>query len=211
MAYEPLQVNYEEWQEWQIFSVVTVSEAALLLSGGDPAQAKNRGRLDGRAYALQQALLRDIRAGKLVASTPLEYVSDKYISRCRPQSPELAGDTEVSVSALIEWADARHMSHGWNPALHDEVPQAQSHDVSRYPDELPDATGTARRANDRPLGERERTNLLRIIRALDVMARLPERGAATNVQAQIQALGFNGPGDDTVRDVLKAARALEAD
>lgn len=66
-------------------------------------------------------------------------------------------------------------------------------------------------STEKLLGGRERANLLRIIRALDVMANLPERGAATSVQAQIQALGFNGPGDDTVRDVLKAARALEAD
>ncbi len=137
MAYDPLQVNYEEWQEWQIVSTLTVAEAALLLSDDDPAQAGNNRGLRGRAYVFQQALLRDIRAGRLTASMPLAYAPDgSGIYECNPETPELMGDTEVPVPALIAWADARGISHGWNPASHGDVPQAQSRDVSRYPDEL---------------------------------------------------------------------------
>jgi hypothetical protein len=64
---------------------------------------------------------------------------------------------------------------------------------------------------DKPLDERERASALRIIRALDVMAKLPERGAATSIEAQLRLLGFNRTLDSTIRKFLKAARALEPD
>lgn len=60
------------------------------------------------------------------------------------------------------------------------------------------------------LDPRERTSLLRIIRALDVMAKLP-KAAASSIEAQLHAIGFNGPGDTTIRNVIEQARALEPD
>jgi hypothetical protein len=67
------------------------------------------------------------------------------------------------------------------------------------------------RAEDKPLDTRERTNLLRIIRALSVMAKLPARGATPSLEKQLQQLGFSGPKDATIRSVLADARALEPD
>ena len=61
------------------------------------------------------------------------------------------------------------------------------------------------------LTSRREKSLLRIIRALDVMAKLPERGAAPVVELQLQELGFGGPSDETIRKVLAEARALEPD
>lgn len=61
----------------------------------------------------------------------------------------------------------------------------------------------------KPLEERERASLLRIIRALDVMAKLPQRGAATSIEAQLQKLGFSKPSEATIRKVIEQARALE--
>lgn len=61
----------------------------------------------------------------------------------------------------------------------------------------------------KPLDPRERTSLLRIIRALDVMAELPDRGAATSIETQLQILGFDGPKDSAIRSAIEAARALE--
>ena len=58
--------------------------------------------------------------------------------------------------------------------------------------------------------KREKT-LLRIIRALDALAELPERGATIEICTKLEGLGFDGPRDDTVREVLKAARALDSD
>lgn len=58
--------------------------------------------------------------------------------------------------------------------------------------------------------KREKT-LLRIIRALDALAELPDRGATVEICTKLEGLGFDGPRDDTVREVLKAARALDSD
>lgn len=59
-------------------------------------------------------------------------------------------------------------------------------------------------------GRREKS-LLRIIRALDVMAGLPKRGAATAIEAQVRQLGFDGPNDDTIRGIIEEARAMAMD
>lgn len=64
---------------------------------------------------------------------------------------------------------------------------------------------------DMPLDARERKNMLRVIRALENMATLPARGAATSVEAQLQQLGFDGPREATIRKLLDQARALEPD
>ncbi|WP_460710328.1 hypothetical protein [Lysobacter terrae] len=74
---------------------------------------------------------------------------------------------------------------------------------------LPEPDDT--RIDEQGLDPRREKSLLRVIRALDVMARLPERGAATSVQLQLQKLGFKGPNDDTTRKILEEARALPSD
>ena len=56
-----------------------------------------------------------------------------------------------------------------------------------------------------------RRNWLRIIRAIYEKANLPEHEAASTIEKMIQALGFDGPKDDTVRNVLKEALALRPD
>ena len=72
--------------------------------------------------------------------------------------------------------------------------------------------GGTGRVFDSPLKDadpRERTSLLRVIRALDVMTKLPERGAPTVVEKQLQELGFNSPREAAIRKILADARALE--
>jgi len=63
----------------------------------------------------------------------------------------------------------------------------------------------------RAMDTRKERSLLRIIRALDLMAKLPDRGAATSIEKQLQELGFKGPNDETIRKVIDEARALKAD
>ena len=58
---------------------------------------------------------------------------------------------------------------------------------------------------------RERGSLLRIVRSLDVMANLPDRGAASAIELQLQQLGFGSPKEATIRKILDEARKLEAD
>ncbi|GLQ45663.1 hypothetical protein GCM10007862_07140 [Dyella lipolytica] len=62
---------------------------------------------------------------------------------------------------------------------------------------------------DLALGSRERTSMLRIIRALTELAKLKERGSAVPIERQIQELGFDGPKESTIRDVLREARDLD--
>lgn len=62
-----------------------------------------------------------------------------------------------------------------------------------------------------PLRSDTRTNLLRVIRALYEKANFPEREAVGTVTQMIESLGFNGPKDDTVRNILDAARNLQPD
>lgn len=64
---------------------------------------------------------------------------------------------------------------------------------------------------DGALDTRERTTLLRIIRALDVMSKLPTRGAASSIETQLQQLGFNSPRDSAIRSAIHEARTLELD
>ena len=67
-------------------------------------------------------------------------------------------------------------------------------------------------SSGKPLEERERKSLLRIIRGLEVMAKLPSRGASTSLESQLHKLGFTkGPGEKTILEVLKKARELEPD
>jgi len=72
---------------------------------------------------------------------------------------------------------------------------------------LPPTNGS----NDKPLDARERTTLLRVIRALDAMAELPERGAPSSIEKQLQVLGFDGPKDSAIRAAIDEARKLEPD
>lgn len=91
----------------------------------------------------------------------------------------------------------------WARSLDIAVPQPLSDAVRRY------ATDPAAASGDEPLDPRERTTLLRIIRALAIMAKLPERGATGSIEKQLQELGFTGPKDAAIRKVLADARMLE--
>lgn len=91
----------------------------------------------------------------------------------------------------------------WARSLELEVPQPLTDAVGRY------ATNPAAASADEPLDPRERTTLLRIIRALAIMAKLPERGATGSIEKQLQELGFTGPKDAAIRKVLSDARMLE--
>ena len=62
---------------------------------------------------------------------------------------------------------------------------------------------------DKPLEARERASLLRIIRALVVMAKADGRGTATAIEKQLQQLGLDGPKEATIRSILK--QAIEGD
>lgn len=61
------------------------------------------------------------------------------------------------------------------------------------------------------LDPRSRNSYLRIIRALLEMQGVKKRGASTPIEQQLQTLGFSGPKEATVRDILEKALTLEPD
>lgn len=65
--------------------------------------------------------------------------------------------------------------------------------------------------NEKPIDRRERANLLRVIRALSVMAKLPERGATSAIAKQLDELGLLKPQEATIRKFIEEARAIEPD
>ena len=75
----------------------------------------------------------------------------------------------------------------------------------------PSATQQASVEQERPLRPDSRTNLLRVIRALYEKANLREHESVGTIEQMIQSLGFDGPGDDTIRSILREARLLKPD
>ena len=61
------------------------------------------------------------------------------------------------------------------------------------------------------LDPRNKTSMLRIIAALAKNANLPAKGFSASVAHQLQQLGFEGPGEATIKKIITEARALEPD
>jgi len=65
---------------------------------------------------------------------------------------------------------------------------------------------------DKPIDPRKQTSLLRVVRALSKMAKLPDEGAAVAIQKQLEEIGFgNGPKEAAIRRILDEARSLDLD
>lgn len=110
---------------------------------------------------------------------------------------------------IIDWQAA---CESWQ-ARSQQIQEAYGKAMARIAELERDLVAARATAPDRdtPLDARERKNMLRVIRALGGMAKLPARGAATSVEAQLQQLGFDGPREATIRKILDQARALEPD
>jgi hypothetical protein len=110
---------------------------------------------------------------------------------------------------ILDWQGASQKwqanSQQWQEAHHKAMAR-----ITELEQELAAARGPAA-DQGASLDARERKNMLRVIRALECMAALPARGAATSVEAQLQQMGFDGPREATIRKLLDQARALEPD
>jgi hypothetical protein len=85
-----------------------------------------------------------------------------------------------------------------------------SQEANRAADDKP-RDETMSNVKEKPIDLRERANLLRVIRALSVMAKLPERGATASILKQLEELGLLKPEEATIRKFIREARALEPD
>ncbi|WP_298192058.1 hypothetical protein [Metallibacterium sp.] len=182
-------------RDWLHHSGLTLREAAHILCNREP---KVLGWATDDVRALRSLIEQDVHAGKL--KTLAIYVGGLGNERQIDQTALLPDDqlsferSTVEVKELQRWCEQIDRPHPWQVAQQKD----SSPELSSVPDE-------------RPLDPRERTSLLRIIRALGVMANLKARGAATPIVRQLQELGFDGPHEATIRQVLDQARGLEAE
>jgi hypothetical protein len=65
--------------------------------------------------------------------------------------------------------------------------------------------------DDNSSGKPKRTSLLKVIRALAEMNDTLRRGGILGVEHKLEAMGFDGPTDDTIRKIFKEAQAIEPD
>ncbi len=174
---------------WLLIDPLTIFQATMLIFGRDPSH-EITGRPSGYvpiATAMKQAIER----GELSAirsNNPLEG---------RAFGLDEDDKTSVRQADVRQWLNA--INH--NSAFF----------FLTNPDHWPNARGEVPSVTDKPLALRERGTLLRIIRALDVMVKLPPKGAASSVERQLQEIGFDSPKESTIRNLLAEARALEPD
>ena len=179
----------EELRLWLLIDPLTLFQAVMLIFGRDPSHdmtGRPRGYVPIMA-ALKQAIER--------REVPVRRTADTT-------NGGVLG-LEYEDKAFVMQADVRQ----WLGTIN----HTDAFFFLTDPDHWPDVNKTASVVIDRPLATQERSNMLRIIRALDVMAKLPDRGSTSSVMMQLQELGFTKPSDDTIRRVITEARALEKD
>ena len=91
-----------------------------------------------------------------------------------------------------------------------------------FPRELADAVQKTAEASNRGSSSRaeggakdadgrEVNSLLRVVRALLEMAKIPERGGSASIQTQLESIGFTSPKEATIRKIIEKARDLDLD
>ena len=123
-----------------------------------------------------------------------------------PQSE--AGVPEVSFNLLKRdnWLPLpRHLAELWFRAedIHGQKNSNDQNSQSVKP-------VTMLEIGDKPLSTREKNNLLRIIRALAEMSKLPSKGYAESIRKQLETLGLTAPSDDTIRKAVDASRTMDS-
>lgn len=180
----------EALRPWLLIDPLTLFQAVMLIFGRDPSHDLT-GR--PRGYVpIMTALKQAITSDKLPAIRTNDPAEGRYYGLDQEDK------TNVRQADVRQWLEAINYESAFF--------------FLAEPDSWPSTSGTtieiANHADKTP-ATRERTNLLRIIRALSVMAKLPQRGATASVEVQLQGLGFDGPMEATIRKVLNEARALE--
>lgn len=112
--------------------------------------------------------------------------------------------------------DASEFPSGIGDGLRFSVELDSSPELSQLWFRCDDVAGFANQSDalkvfeEKPLGSRERNNLLRVVRALAEMYKLPAKGYAESIRSQLEALDMQVPSDDTIRKVVEEARALDS-
>lgn len=136
-------------------------------------------------------LLSPTYAGHVAFDHPVAYRGAAHVAVSTSDESETSDKPEEP--GATHWFDV-----GVNAALKDLWFRSTDIDLMASP--------TLTKVNNDAVSTREANSMLRIISALAVMAKLPERGGAASVEAQLIELGFDGPKEATVRRLLVEAR-----
>lgn len=186
-----------DWEYWLNLAEVPLENAICLSLGFSPRILKELDESYVRAD--REATLRSFSA---------DFAARRDASRTHIRAGNLAArfdniksEYRVALVELRRWGESLPVPFDFP----DEFPKSPSKVAHAESPLASDKTA------DKSLNPKREKTLLRIIRALDALAELPERGAAKEVVAKLQGLGFSGPDDDTVREVINEARNLEPD
>jgi hypothetical protein len=172
---------------WLLIDQLTLFQAVMLIFGRDPSHdmaARPKGYVP-----IAMAMKRAIERSELPAQRKIDPLDGGFYS--------LAYEDTFTVNQ----ADVR--------AWLERIGKKDAFFFLADATEWPNAPVRGHAADDQPLTSRERSNLLRIIRALSIMAKLPERGAALAVEKQLEDLHFTSPREGTIRNALNEARDME--
>lgn len=209
------------WRKWRVVEYLTLNQAAAMLSGTDPASAVDWS-WDSEGVAIMEALKQSLILGKLKPFKLFEWDGAGYDAWLKPVA-EIAADTVIAqestvlIPDLAAWADSKGIPHHWPRVQSDEAAGSDA-ELKAAKSEIEALKARAETAENKlaeleasPFSARERNNMLRIVRALSEMARLPEKGAVPSVERQLQELGFTRPKEETIRKVLNEAGDLQPD
>lgn len=195
-----------DFHKWGTMAYWSVDEGIALWAGKEPTVVtweRVKSLTEVSSFAKQFADKREIanRAALVKEIGPSNYPSMfiAWANRIGPQFPEELIAKVKERGPIADWRTVYEQER----IEHDKT-QANLAEVQRRLEESRQSEVA------RPLVGRERTNLLRIICALDVMAELPDRGAATSVEKQLEELGFDEPKEATIRKALDEARKLKS-
>ena len=210
-----------DWPHWANMTCVTVSDAACLSLGISPearlpqinlSVVRERAR-DSNASSTRVVLgLAALeRAQRIIQQRVEQAMSAQEAGRlsvCGPRNVHQMLGLEsspglVSLPRYRRWAESLPQPYTFPEGFPPAEPRSEPAVYSSAQPEAPASDG------EKPLREPERGNLLAIIHALADMAKLPERGAASSVERQLQELKYDTPKERTIRAVLNEARKIE--
>lgn len=184
--------HLDEMAGYRMVDPLSLEQSVILAAGGVPLLARPR---PASVTPLMLAAKRAIERGELVPVHPgLTATQARYLETD-------SSEPTVSQSAFREWLDKTLI-----PEL-----RKDAFFFLAAPENWPTPAPVTSPDRKESIDARERSSLLRLIRALSVMAKLPARGAVTSIQAQLQELGFNNPAEATIRKLISEAGALEPD
>jgi hypothetical protein len=197
-------VSEPNWKHWNNLAHVELGDAIELSVGVEP-NSLGRGRTDRFTPPDITELRQEIASRYRIAESHIR------LGRLSPSFKDLSlaffgtGDKiYVELNTLRRWGESLP-----EPLIFpDRFPRSDPSPIQPSGGtRAGQSTGETRDALD----SRGRTSLLRIIRAMDAMLGLPERGASGSVEVQLQKLGFDSPKEATIRKAIEEARGLDPD